>query len=81
MTSTFLVTTLGGEDIILRLPWLRTINPKIDWAQDLIAINEDPIVAENLRKLHLIHYEHQPSIEEIEEDDDFFDTNEELEDE
>ena len=27
----FLITDLGGEDIILGLPWLRTVNLKIDW--------------------------------------------------
>jgi hypothetical protein len=81
MTSTFLVTTLGGEDIILGLPWLRTINPKIDWAQDLIEIKDDPITSENLRQLRLIHQDQQPSIKEVEEDDEFTDANEELDDE
>ncbi|PIL32324.1 hypothetical protein GSI_05570 [Ganoderma sinense ZZ0214-1] len=27
----FLVTDLGPEDIILGLPWLRSVNPEIDW--------------------------------------------------
>nr|VWO97963.1 BZIP domain-containing protein [Ganoderma boninense] len=27
----FLVTDLGPEDIVLGLPWLRSVNPEIDW--------------------------------------------------
>jgi hypothetical protein len=27
----FLVCGLGGEDIILSFPWLREVNPLIDW--------------------------------------------------
>ena len=29
----FLVTNLGNEDIILGLPWLRRVNPNIDWKE------------------------------------------------
>ncbi|KAJ3533934.1 hypothetical protein NMY22_g7130 [Coprinellus aureogranulatus] len=32
----FLVTDLGGEDVILGLPWLRRVNPSIDWAKGWI---------------------------------------------
>ena len=32
----FLVTDLGGEDIILGLPWLRAANPNIDWEKGLL---------------------------------------------
>src|SRR5882757_5311019 len=72
MTSTFLVTTLGREDIILGLPWLRTINPQIDWSQDLITVEDDPNTATQLRNLQMEHKSQQPSIEEV-EDDEFYD--------
>jgi hypothetical protein len=29
----FLVTDLGPEDIVLGLPWLKSVNPEIDWAE------------------------------------------------
>lgn len=32
-TVTFLVTDLGPEDVILGLPWLRQVNPEINWAE------------------------------------------------
>ena len=32
----FLVTDLGGEDVILGLPWLRRVNPSIDWEKGLL---------------------------------------------
>lgn len=34
----FLVTNLGGEDIILGLPWLRHLNPSIDWQLGTLRI-------------------------------------------
>ena len=34
----FLVTDLGGEDIILGLPWLRAANPNIDWEKGLLQV-------------------------------------------
>ena len=33
----FLVTDLGGEEVILGLPWLRDTNPRIDWAKGLLT--------------------------------------------
>ena len=30
------ITELAGDDIILGLPWLRTSNPRIDWANGLV---------------------------------------------
>ena len=30
-TTEFLITDLGPENVILGLPWLKRINPKIDW--------------------------------------------------
>lgn len=34
----FLVTSLGRETAILGLPWLRRINPKIDWEKRTLDI-------------------------------------------
>jgi hypothetical protein len=33
------VTELGPEDVVLGLPWLRSINLKIDWAEGEMKIN------------------------------------------
>ena len=35
----FLVTDLGPEDVVLGLPWLRSINPKIDWAGGTMRVD------------------------------------------
>ena len=32
----FLVTELGPEKVILGLPWLREVNPSIDWAEGVL---------------------------------------------
>lgn len=32
----FLVTELGPEDLILGLPWLREVNPSIDWSEGIL---------------------------------------------
>lgn len=37
----FLVTEIGPEDIILGLPWLRRVNPEIDWAAGKMIIDEE----------------------------------------
>ncbi|KAJ3856639.1 hypothetical protein EV368DRAFT_78474 [Lentinula lateritia] len=34
----FLITHLGGEDIILGLPWLRKVNPEIDWEKGRLSV-------------------------------------------
>ncbi|KIK55853.1 hypothetical protein GYMLUDRAFT_109093, partial [Collybiopsis luxurians FD-317 M1] len=36
----YLITNLGLEDIILGLPWLRKVNPNIDWKEGHLAILE-----------------------------------------
>ena len=41
----FLVTNLGLEDVILRLPWLRHINPAIDWSSGEMKIPSEFIHA------------------------------------
>jgi hypothetical protein len=40
--TNFLVTDLGSEDIILGLPWLRKVNPTIDWDFGEIEIPNSP---------------------------------------
>jgi len=36
----FLVTRLGQEKVILGLPWLRKINPNIDWSKRILWFRE-----------------------------------------
>ena len=38
----FLITDLGPEDIILELPWLKKVNPDIDWENGEIDIPSGP---------------------------------------
>jgi hypothetical protein len=38
----FLVTDLGPEDIILRLPWLKKVNPTINWDSGEMEIPNSP---------------------------------------
>jgi hypothetical protein len=40
----FLVTDLGGEDIILGYPWLSTFKPQITWRTATINVSALPIV-------------------------------------
>ena len=40
----FLITNLGGEDIILRYPWLTTFEPHITWSTATIDVAALPIV-------------------------------------
>ncbi|KAI5115438.1 hypothetical protein M0805_004383 [Coniferiporia weirii] len=40
ITTTFLITSLGREDVILGLPWLKRHNPAIDWTAGTISINK-----------------------------------------
>ena len=37
----YLVTNLGTEDIILGLPWLRQVNPDINWKDGRIMVNTE----------------------------------------
>ena len=41
----FLVTDLGPEDVILELPWLRHVNPAIDWSSGEMKIPSEFIHA------------------------------------
>jgi hypothetical protein len=38
--STFLVTDLGPEDLVLGLPWLRRMNPEIDWTAGELKLSD-----------------------------------------
>ena len=38
----FLVMDLGLEDVVLGLPWLRKVNPKIDWAEGTLKLMQRP---------------------------------------
>jgi hypothetical protein len=35
----FLITELGLEAVVLGLPWLRSVNPNIDWANGTMKID------------------------------------------
>ena len=37
----FLVTDIGSESVILGLPWLKKLNPRIDWKRGKLQIPED----------------------------------------
>ena len=40
----FLVTDLGGEDLILGYPWLSTFEPKFRWRDAIIDTSSLPII-------------------------------------
>jgi predicted aspartyl protease len=40
--QTFLVTDLGPEDVVLGLPWLRKVNPEIDWMEGKLKMSGGP---------------------------------------
>jgi RNase H-like domain found in reverse transcriptase/Reverse transcriptase (RNA-dependent DNA polymerase)/Integrase zinc binding domain/Chromo (CHRromatin Organisation MOdifier) domain/Integrase core domain len=44
-----LVTDLGPEDVVLGLPWLRSANPKIDWAKGKMKIDPGGEQVEEVR--------------------------------
>src|SRR5215469_13744083 len=43
-----LVTDLGGEELILGLPWLRRINPEIDWSKGLMSVKKQRVTIEEV---------------------------------
>ena len=49
---TFHVISLGNENVILGLPWLKDINPTIDWNQRTLSINES---LDQSKDLYLSH--------------------------
>jgi hypothetical protein len=44
----FLVTDLGGEDLVLGYPWLATFEPKFNWREAVINTTTLPIVIRSL---------------------------------
>ena len=44
----FLAINLVGEHVILGLPWLRKVNPHIDWQQGHIHIPSQPVTMEEI---------------------------------
>src|SRR6187551_4030159 len=44
----FLVTALGGENIILGLPWLRKVNPQVDWERGRLSVPKRPVTIEEV---------------------------------
>ena len=43
-----LITDLGGESVILGLPWLRKLNPEIDWSKGLLSIRTRSVTIEEV---------------------------------
>jgi hypothetical protein len=39
--SDFLITDLGPEDVVLGLPWLRSVNPNINWAEGTMEVERE----------------------------------------
>ena len=86
MNVQLLVTDLGKETVILRLPWLQQYNPTIDWTKrtlDLTNIKPQSTFQEvlqqkiDLRRASITTEALQPTIEEIFEDLELF-SNKEL---
>ena len=44
----FLITDLGKENLILGLPWLRRVNPEVDWAKGLLSIKMHQVTIEEV---------------------------------
>ena len=38
----FLVTNISTEDVMLGIPWLREVNPQINWREGKITFNGEP---------------------------------------
>ena len=43
-----LITDLGGESVILGLPWLRRLNPEVDWAKGLLSFKDHRVTIEEV---------------------------------
>ncbi|KAK1221500.1 hypothetical protein PQX77_015691 [Marasmius sp. AFHP31] len=44
----FLVTELGGENVILGLPWLRKTNPQVDWEKARVSVLKPKVMIEEV---------------------------------
>jgi hypothetical protein len=60
-STNFFVTDLGPEDIILELPWLKKVNPTIDWDSSEMEISNSPeqFTPSSSHVLKANHSEHQ----------------------
>ena len=53
-----MVTNLGPEEVVLGLPWLRKVNPEIDWKQGMLSLDEgrerraEQIAANRVQRRH-----------------------------
>ena len=45
---TFHVLSLGNENVILGLPWLKEVNPTINWVERTLSIKESPDQSQEL---------------------------------
>ncbi|KAG2052500.1 hypothetical protein BDR06DRAFT_887924 [Suillus hirtellus] len=61
----FLITSLEGEDAILGMSWLKKENPDINW----------------MKEVHLHERSIKPTIQEVEEEDVFYDAQESVDEE
>ena len=44
----FLVTNLGGEDVILGLPWLQKTNPQVDWEKGRLSVKTPRVTIKDI---------------------------------
>lgn len=51
----FLITNLGGEDIILGLPWLWKVNPEIDWEKGRLSVKPPRVDIEEVEDEQTSH--------------------------
>jgi hypothetical protein len=47
----FLVTDLGPKDVVLGLPWLRSVNPNIDWAGGMVRVESKKLEGVEVEEL------------------------------
>ena len=58
---TFHVISLGNENVILGLPWLKDVNPTIDWNRRTLSINESLDQSKDLYLSHTAYTSHHDS--------------------
>ena len=63
--ETFYAMKCGRDNLILGLPWLNKINPKIDWEKKHIEINDNTDQTEAYNRAR---YANQPAVRTLEEE-------------
>ena len=58
---TFHVISLGNKNVILGLPWLKDVNPTIDWNQWTLSINKSLDQSKDLYLSHTADISHHDS--------------------